>query len=493
MKAFKHLFLGVLAAAAASTAYAQDMTALNGQWRQTVNAIQRGDQAEANADFATFNATARFYASLHGRNWQIEYLIGSLDCMFPGTHQIGAEFLSDILQNNRILNGEGDAELRRQLTACKSQTQRTVTAAQLTVPQNLTEASTHYQAPGVHGDMKSGGNIVADQEAAAAVSPMAAVELLNRRVSIDNPQKALQDALARMPAGASGAIEGVFVVATATGTAAEAEAIGRCLQRYSVPLMSEFQISSPSSMVTAYAVSSDDQVYSFSRRLHGLNLPLGVIAYSVPEDMSLVSPATGASCGSMAHELVHLLIKQNFPGAPAWLEEGLASEVAIAERAGNRFQFRWSWRDEDLQSNLGLQPSIAELLDMPWSGFSPSDMASVSRAEATQAMAAVFIRYLDAKGKLSDVYFSVRDQHVDADFSSYRSYQSILEEKLGMPVASMNTDFIEWFHAQAGPHSPAPLTPSSDPSTYCPPNRSVNSAPCPYRRAPQVDNPAKPY
>ena len=64
-------------------------------------------------------------------------------------------------------------------------------------------------------------------------------------------------------------------------------------------------------------------------------------------------------------------------------------------------------------------------------------------------MAAVFIRYLDEKGKLSDVYFAVRDQHVASDLSGFKSYRATLEEKLQMPIASVDSDFVQWFNSQA--------------------------------------------
>jgi hypothetical protein len=44
----------------------------------------------------------------------------------------------------------------------------------------------------------------------------------------------------------------------------------------------------------------------------------------------------------MAHELVHLLIRQNLSMSPAWLEEGLASEVALALPTANRFKFAYN-------------------------------------------------------------------------------------------------------------------------------------------------------
>jgi hypothetical protein len=259
----------------------------------------------------------------------------------------------------------------------------------------------------------------------------------------------LEGALRRLPAGSGGAFVPGFAVGTVGGTSDQAKGIGNCLRNYAGPLKTEFQIQSSNFVITAYAVPDRHQVYDFARQLHGLQLPLGVIAYSVPEDMSLVSVATEMSCGSMAHELVHLLIRQNFPEAPAWLEEGLASEVAIASPTPERLRFGWSWRDTTLHTDWSDRPSVGELLNIPWSKFNASRVSDLRHSEAAQAMAAVFIRYLDTRHKLPQVYFAVRDHHISPDLSSFKSYQAILEETLGTSIDAIDHDFDQWFKREA--------------------------------------------
>ncbi|MFZ0305948.1 MAG: hypothetical protein WAL75_24900 [Terracidiphilus sp.] len=437
----------------------QTLGALGDQWQRIVSEVQQGRQSQASGDFADFNQEVRSYVRSNGLDWQVEYLAGSLYCLFPDSKATGAEYLKDILQNNRTLNEQGDAELQRQLSACQSRQGSTSIAAQMTVPQNLTDAAAHFQSPGIRADMKSGGGMIADRESSSPVSPVAASALMARRVDIGNPQLALQNAVARLPRGAKGAVVGDVTVVTEAGAGLDAHAIGNCLQSYDAPLHAGYQIDSPSYMVTAYAVEDPSRVYDLARMLHGFNLPVGVIAYSVPEDMSLVSPAGDNECGSMAHEMVHLLIKPRFPDAPAWLEEGFASEVAIAAPLPATFRFEWSWRDSTLLRTKYLRPTVAELIVTPWSGFSSSSVG-VEQAASTQAMAAVFIRYLDARGKLPAVYYGVRDRHFGADLSGFVSYQSILEAELKMPVGAIDADFEKWFDAEVKTHEPGP-----DPST----------------------------
>jgi len=130
---------------------------------------------------------------------------------------------------------------------------------------------------------------------------------------------------------------------------------------------------------------------------------------------------------------------------PAWLEEGLASEVAVAAPHAKRFRLSWSWRDDMLQHTFELRPTVETLLKTPWGDFSATSSDDLRRAAALQAMAAIFIRYLDAKGKLKEVYFAARDQHISADLSQYRSYKQILEQILGESVDRVDRDFVAWF------------------------------------------------
>lgn len=437
------------------TAQTQDLQPIEAVWQQTLDALAQGNRQKAGSLFADFNQKVRAYVTTNGRTWQIEYLVGSLNCQFSNTRASGAKFLADILQNNRGLNDAGQKELKRQLAACTAPTPTAtpVGSVQPDLPRDIADSSAHFQSPGVHGDMKGGYNFKVDNEAAVAISPIPAAELLSRRVPLTEPSRALSAGVARLPSGAVGATVKEFAVITHGGSESVARIVGQCLTTYTPALKQQFQIEPSRYMVTVYTADSPEQVYRYAHLLHGLQLPQGVVAYSVPEDMSLAGVAFPDACGSLAHELVHLLIKSSLPVSPAWLEEGLASQVAVAWPSPDKFKFAWSWRDDTLQQNFGMRPSVAELLNAPWASFSPENYFDMPRAAAMQAMAAVFIRYLDSKGKLSDVYFAVRNQHFSPDLTQYKSYTAIVEEKLGKNISQVDSDFAEWFTQQKSSHA----------------------------------------
>lgn len=447
----------------------QEMTAIRQLWQQTLNALHEGKEQQAQAEFGEFNRRTRQYTTAHGRDWQIEYLAGSLDCQFPAARANGAGLLNDVLQNSRALNSAGKEEVRHQLEACKGGSAAAVSNTVQVLPANVADATAHFQAPGVRGDMKGGYDSSETRESAAIIDPLSAAVLRNRLALTSQPRKALDNALREMPAGSNGDVVQEFAVVTRSADKSAATAIGQCLVKYMPGLRSEFDINAPKYMITIYAADSTTNVYDYARKLHGLVLPQGVVAYSVAEDMSLSAVGYASSCGSMAHELVHLLIKQNFPMSPAWLEEGLASEVAVAQPTAKGFKFGYSWRDDTLKDHLEERPSVLELLNLSWDDLNATSIGQIQRAAARQAMAAVFIRYLDARGKLQEIYLAVRDHHMNPDLTGVSSYQQILEEKLGMNVEAVDRDFITWFAAQE-----APVRSDAD---SCNPNVG-NSPPC---------------
>ena len=445
----------VLMGLAGGRLLAQTLTAVEANWNATFTALKSGDATAAKAAFARFNLALRSYSSMNRIDWRTEYLAGSLDCQFAETRSLGAQVLNDILQNNRALNAQGNAELARVLKACQAPVQSRVAAdAVPEIPANLLDASAHFIQPGVSGNTKSGDSYTPPEEFETTVATVSSAELEARRVAISSPQAALDRALASVGQPSAGMIRDGFAVAELRGTRTDAGGVADCLARYAAPMKAEFQIEPSRYMLTVYVVPERVDVYKMALRLHGLVLPPGVLAYSVPEDMSLTSQGGAFECGSMAHEVVHLLIKDRFPGAPAWLEEGLASEVAVAKPTPKSFLFYWSWRDRVLFPDPHGRPSIQELLGMSWPDFSRNPDYPASYIQAT---AAVFVRYLDQQGKLQPIYFAVRDHHLTADLSTYRSYSKILEDVFHAPIGTIQANFDAWFAEQYRVNSPAPV------------------------------------
>ena len=467
LRAIALLFIGV-----ALGQNSPSLNDLNQAWRETFAALASGQTEKATQSFQNFNRKLHLYLPANGLDWQSEYLAGSLDCRFSESKELGTQILSSLLQDSRDLNDSGKSEIRRLVASCITSSASHYDGGPLGLD-DIFSASAHFQTPGIHSVTK-GGSLETVGLAGLVISPKSPAELLARRVPASEPSQALTAALARLPSPVTGSVVDYFAITYPSEDKAIPAGIGRCLEPYIQPLDAEFGMGPPRYAITIYTATGAADVYRLAARLHGLQLPPGVIAYSVAEDMSLSGVAAPDACGSMAHELVHLLIKPSFPLAPAWLEEGLASEVAVASPQATAFTFSYSWRDGILKRYWSDRPSVGKLLDLSWSDFNPASEADLVRAATVQATAATFIRYLDAQHKLRDVYLAVRDEHLSANLSSNRSYQQILTEKLNRTdISRVDQDFVRWFMEQ-GPENAAPAVPCkiTNPAaqTSCPPS-----------------------
>jgi len=388
-----------------------------------------------------------------GRTWPVDYMIGTSECRVAGRENNGAAVLTYLLSNYRLPD-----------------TARSATEHEIEFCRQSGSAS-HEEPPffyvPVSGQVASGPMVAGKggyevpltkvTTSKALAIPVPVAELKKRVFPLDQGAAALQSAQKRFPVAGDAAVMNGFVLLCGHYCAVQPKDVGECLVKYEAPLRSEFDIAMPAELVTVYLARDPREVVEDASRLHGINLPLGTVAYSVYEDLSLVGIAGYGSCGSLAHELVHLAIRQNFGDSPAWMEEGLASEVAVASPVNKSFRFGTSWRDDMLRKYWSLRPTVAQLLKMNWTNYAANDMSAVNQVAAVHAMAATFVRYLDAKKKLVPVYFAMRDGRFSPASAKIRSDEEILQQQLGMKVEQIDADFVKWFKASAGGEEPAPV------------------------------------
>ena len=378
-----------------------------------------------------------------GRKWQVDYMIGTSECHGLGDKHLGVAYLSN------VFGYKGAPDSAR--SATEQEINFCLQRAVVTKP----EEPSFYLVP-IAGQVtnpasvegKGGYNFIAANGVVTttkpSLTPLPIAELQKRVFSADHADQALQSASARLGGKTTGLIADGFVIVCTGECHYPLEQVAICLNSFKQPLESEFQMVLPTSLITVYIPEDLPAVQTYARRLHGVQLPMGTVAYSVLEDLSMVGIA-GEGCGSLAHELTHLSIKNNFGDSPAWLEEGLASEVAVGTPAGDSVHFSKSWRDETLRQTWAQRPNVATLISLKWSDFAAKDESSIQKVAAIHAMAAVFVRYLDQKQKLRAVYLAVRDERFPRSFGEHRTTTSIVEEQLGMNLADVDTDFVKWF------------------------------------------------
>ncbi|ABF41708.1 hypothetical protein Acid345_2707 [Candidatus Koribacter versatilis Ellin345] len=422
-------FAIALLVCAVGAAHAQTIDDLRDQWR-TINTTPPP------RDFRPLIPKLLTYREQEGgKSWQLNYLLGSSYCRISGQEKSGRVALS------RVLSSYGLPDVAKQAAESVLENCGGDVAPSDDLSVSIVAVSGQSGAI-VHGkggyDIDPKAKITTNHVQASPVS----VEELRKRLYLPTQsQKAVAAALERGYPTAHGTARDGFV---ATSYEMPPEETIRCLVRYRDALATQFKLEFPKPLITVYIAQDTKQVIDLAQKLHGVDLPLGTVAYSVFEDLSIVGGAALDACGSLAHELVHLGIRQNFGDSPAWMEEGLASEIAVARPQLSGFQFGPSWRDEMLKEHWTLRPTVSALLKMTWSNYAAMNRDDVYRVAALHAMSATFIRYLDAKGQLLPVYNAMRDNLVNGKDAI--SDNEILQAKLGMNLDQIDADFVSWFH-----------------------------------------------
>jgi hypothetical protein len=160
-----------------------------------------------------------------------------------------------------------------------------------------------------------------------------------------------------------------------------------------------------------------------------------------PDERKMVMNA-GLGLGTLTHELVHPIVEADFPTAPAWINEGIASlfEAPVIPRAGEIHGVK-NWRHPRL---IGAWASPREKdaarLDAL---FAMNDDTFRDDAEDLHyAMARYACQWLDDAGKLWAFYQAWRDDVAD-DPTGEKAFERVV----GKPPREMHDAWAKWVKA----------------------------------------------
>lgn len=147
----------------------------------------------------------------------------------------------------------------------------------------------------------------------------------------------------------------------------------------------------------------------------------------------------GPGIGTLTHELVHPIMESDFPEAPAWLNEGVASLFeAFAMPAPGEIHGVKNWRHGRLLRALRSADEQHEA-SLP-ALFALDDRAFRNESEDLHyATARYLCQWLDQKGQLWPFYQRFRDDHAD-DPSGDRAFRAVV----GKSVADANDEWARW-------------------------------------------------
>ncbi len=156
--------------------------------------------------------------------------------------------------------------------------------------------------------------------------------------------------------------------------------------------------------------------------------------YSREHGALIMNIATGG--GTLVHEIVHPFVAANFPGCPAWFNEGLGSLYEQCGERDGRIRGYTNWRLAGLQQAIraGRLPSVKALTGTTDGQFYSAGSGS------NYAQARYLLYYLQEKGLLRRYYRAFHRQR-EKDPSGYGT----LKEVLGVQdMKKFQKDWQQW-------------------------------------------------
>jgi hypothetical protein len=192
----------------------------------------------------------------------------------------------------------------------------------------------------------------------------------------------------------------------------------------------------PARAITVYLFPNGPSYESFCTKRYSAPC-IAHFGFYQPGDRYMVMNI-GLGLGTLTHEIVHPLVEADFPGAPTWLNEGIASvfEQPVIVRPGEIHGAK-NWRHPRLKRALTTQERDKARLDAL---FGMSDEAFRAESEDLHyAMARYVCQWLDDKGKLWPFYQRWRDTVAD-DPTGAKAFTSVV----GLAPADAHVVWSKW-------------------------------------------------
>ena len=196
----------------------------------------------------------------------------------------------------------------------------------------------------------------------------------------------------------------------------------------------------PEQAISVYLFDTSERYEAYCQKHLGAPC-VSVYGFYRPDLRRIVINA-GLGLGTLTHELVHPIVETDFPQAPTWINEGIASlyEAPVMPRPGE-IHGRKNWRYPRLLSALQsaeekTQVTLPQL-------FSLSDAQFRGSQEALNyALARYACQWLDERGKLWPFYRGWRD-----DFARDPSGEQAFLAATGTTPAEATPQFLRWLRA----------------------------------------------
>lgn len=161
--------------------------------------------------------------------------------------------------------------------------------------------------------------------------------------------------------------------------------------------------------------------------------------FYVPAERRLVVNL-GPGIGTLSHELVHPIVEADFPGAPTWLNEGIASlfEAPILPKRGEIHGAK-NWRTPTLKRALATAEGRQRVSLPALFALTDEQFRKDEDEKRNYAAARTFCQWMDANGWLFPFYRAYRDGHA-SDPTGAKAFARVT----GKSVEAANAEWLRW-------------------------------------------------
>jgi hypothetical protein len=196
----------------------------------------------------------------------------------------------------------------------------------------------------------------------------------------------------------------------------------------------------PARAISVYLFSTSESYDAYCKKHLGEPC-ISIYGFYRPDLRRIVMNA-GLGLGTLTHELVHPIIETDFPSAPTWINEGIASlfEAPVIPRPGE-IHGRKNWRYPRLARALQNADDKGKVALEHLFALSDTEFRG-EHEDLNYATARYFCQWLDGQGKLWAFYRGWRDGY-DADQSGALAF----ERATGMTPKAATPLFVKWLRA----------------------------------------------
>jgi hypothetical protein len=201
----------------------------------------------------------------------------------------------------------------------------------------------------------------------------------------------------------------------------------RCLQR-------DYFATVPTDVITVYLFGDDATYRRYTLELFD-DKPDTPFGYYSPSKRALIMNI-GTGTGTLVHELCHALFEYDFPNAPTWFNEGLASLHEQCTHRGESLVGLPNWRLPALQKAIRAKKPLplATLMGKarPASFYDRDDGLNYPTAR-------YLCQYVQQQGKLKE-YYALLKRTIDKDPTGQKALETVLDA----PLATIEPAWQSW-------------------------------------------------